>query len=121
VLVTGLVELGLLKGEIDTLITENAKEEKQKYKPFYMHRTGHWLGLDVHDVGVYKHGEDNWTILQPGQVLTVEPGIYISPDITLAEDQPVVGDRWRGIGIRIEDDVLVTDRGQEVLTSGVPK
>ncbi|MBW4552112.1 MAG: aminopeptidase P N-terminal domain-containing protein [Aphanocapsa sp. GSE-SYN-MK-11-07L] len=121
VLVTGLVELDLLTGEVETLITENAKEEKQKYKPFYMHRTGHWLGLDVHDVGVYKHGEDNWTILQPGQVLTVEPGIYISPDIALAEDQPVVGDRWRGIGIRIEDDVLVTDTGHEVLTSGVPK
>jgi Xaa-Pro aminopeptidase len=121
VLVTGLVELGLLKGDVDTLISENAKEEKQKYKPFYMHRTGHWLGLDVHDVGVYKHGEDNWTILQPGQVLTVEPGIYISPDIKLAEDQPEVGDRWRGIGIRIEDDVLVTPEGHEVLTSGVPK
>ncbi len=121
VLVTGLVELGLLKGDVETLITENAKEEKQKYKPFYMHRTGHWLGLDVHDVGVYQHGEDNWTILQPGQVLTVEPGIYIGPDITLAEDQPVVSDRWRGIGIRIEDDVLVTTTGHEVLTSGVPK
>ncbi len=121
VLVTGLVELGLLKGDVDTLITENAKDEKQKYKPFYMHRTGHWLGLDVHDVGVYKHGEDNWTILQPGQVLTVEPGIYIGPEIKLAEDQPEVGDRWRGIGIRIEDDVLVTPEGHEVLTSGVPK
>jgi Xaa-Pro aminopeptidase len=121
VLVTGLVELGLLKGDIDTLISENAKEEKQKYKPFYMHRTGHWLGLDVHDVGLYKQSEDNWTILQPGQVLTVEPGLYIGPEIKLAEDQPEVGDRWRGIGIRIEDDVLVTPEGQEVLTSGVPK
>jgi Xaa-Pro aminopeptidase len=121
VLVTGLVELGLLKGDIDTLISENAKEEKQKYKPFYMHRTGHWLGLDVHDVGLYKQSEDNWTILQPGQVLTVEPGLYIGPEIKLAEDQPEVGDRWRGIGIRIEDDVLVTPEGHEVLTSGVPK
>jgi Xaa-Pro aminopeptidase len=121
VLVTGLVELGLLKGDIDTLMSENAKEEKQKYKPFYMHRTGHWLGLDVHDVGLYKQSEDNWTILQPGQVLTVEPGLYIGPEIKLAEDQPEVGDRWRGIGIRIEDDVLVTPEGHEVLTSGVAK
>jgi Xaa-Pro aminopeptidase len=121
VLVTGLVALGLLKGDVDTLISENAKEEKQKYKPFYMHRTGHWLGLDVHDVGLYKQSEDNWTILQPGQVLTVEPGLYIGPEIKLAEDQPDVGDRWRGIGIRIEDDVLVTPEGHQVLTSGVPK
>lgn len=115
VLTTGLVELGLLRGEVDQLIQD------EKYKPFYMHRTGHWLGLDVHDVGVYKHGEETWQQLQPGQVLTVEPGLYIGPDIQLAEDQPEVPARWRGIGIRIEDDVLVTATGHEVLTAAVPK
>jgi Xaa-Pro aminopeptidase len=115
VLTEGLVELGILKGEIDKLI------EEEKYKPYYMHRTGHWLGLDVHDVGVYQHGEDNPQILQPGQVLTVEPGLYIVPDTKLAEDQPQTDPRWVGIGIRIEDDVLVTSTGHEVLTAGVPK
>jgi len=114
VLTEGLVELGLLKGEIDKLI------EEEKYKPFYMHRTGHWLGLDVHDVGVYQHGE-NAQILQPNQVLTVEPGLYIVPDTKPAEDQPEIDPRWSGIGIRIEDDVLVTTSGHEVLTVGVPK
>jgi Xaa-Pro aminopeptidase len=114
VLTEGLVELGLIKGEIDKLIAE------EKYKPFYMHRTGHWLGLDVHDVGVYQYGE-NPQFLQPGQVLTVEPGLYIVPDTKPAEDQPEVDPRWVGIGIRIEDDVLVTETGCEVLTAGVPK
>jgi Xaa-Pro aminopeptidase len=121
VLVTGLVELGLLQGDIETLITEEPEPEKQKYKPFYMHKTSHWLGLDVHDVGVYKHNSETWATLQPGQVLTVEPGIYISPTIQLAEDQPPVPEQWRGIGIRIEDDVLVTAAGHEVLTAAVPK
>jgi Xaa-Pro aminopeptidase len=115
VITEGLVELGILTGEIDKLI------EEEKYKPYYMHRTGHWLGLDVHDVGVYQHGEDKSQILQPGQVLTVEPGIYIVPDTKLAEDQPQTDPRWIGIGIRIEDDVLVTPTGHEVLTAGVPK
>jgi len=114
VLTEGLVDLGLLKGEIDKLI------EEEKYKPFYMHRTGHWLGLDVHDVGVYQHGESA-QILQPGQVLTVEPGLYIVPDTKPAEGQPEIDPRWSGIGIRIEDDVLVTAAGHEVLTAGVPK
>ncbi|MGM3309108.1 aminopeptidase P N-terminal domain-containing protein [Anabaena sp. WFMT] len=114
VLTEGLVELGLLKGEIDKLIAE------EKYKPFYMHRTSHWLGLDVHDVGVYQHGE-NPQLLQPGQVLTIEPGLYIVPDTKPAEDQPEIDPRWVGIGIRIEDDVLVTANGHEVLTAGVPK
>jgi Xaa-Pro aminopeptidase len=121
VLVTGLVDLGLLQGDVDTLITEEPEPEKQKYKPFYMHKTSHWLGLDVHDVGVYKHNPETWATLQPGQVLTVEPGLYISPDIQLAEDQPSVPEIWRGIGIRIEDDVLVTADGHEVLTRDVPK
>lgn len=85
-----------------------------------MHKTGHWLGLDVHDVGVYQHGETAHA-LEPGQVTTVEPGIYISPDIKPVEGQPEVDQRWRGIGIRIEDDVLVTPTGHEILTAGVPK
>jgi len=114
ILTEGLVELGLLKGEIDKLI------EEEKYKPFYMHRTSHWLGLDVHDVGIYQHGE-NPQILQPGQVLTIEPGLYIVPHTKPAEDQPEIDPRWLGIGIRIEDDVLVTSEGNEVLTAGVPK
>ena len=114
VITEGLVELGILRGEIDKLI------EEEKYKPFYMHRTGHWLGLDVHDVGVYQHGESPH-ILQAGNVLTVEPGIYIVPNTPPAEDQPEIDPRWSGIGIRIEDDVLVTATGQEILTDGVPK
>ncbi|MBD1920892.1 aminopeptidase P N-terminal domain-containing protein [Microcoleus sp. FACHB-831] len=115
VLVQGLIDLGLLAGNIDEIIKE------EKYKPFYMHSTGHWLGLDVHDAGVYKHGEEVWQSLQPGHVLTVEPGIYIAQNIKPAEGQPEVDEKWRGIGIRIEDDVLVTAEGHEVLTDAVPK
>ncbi|NQE32720.1 aminopeptidase P N-terminal domain-containing protein [Microcoleus asticus] len=114
VLVEGLMDLKLLVGDIEEIIKE------EKYKPFYMHRTGHWLGLDVHDVGVYQYGE-NPQVLQAGQVLTVEPGIYISPYIKPVEGQPEVPEKWRGIGVRIEDDVLVTLESQEVLTAGVPK
>lgn len=114
VLVEGLMDLKLLVGDIEEIIKE------EKYKPFYMHRTGHWLGLDVHDVGVYQYGE-NPQVLQPGQVLTVEPGIYISPYIKPVEGQPEVPEKWRGIGVRIEDDVLVTFDSHEVLTAGVPK
>jgi Xaa-Pro aminopeptidase len=114
VLTEGLVDLGILKGEVGKLI------EEEKYKPFYMHRTGHWLGLDVHDVGVYQYGE-NPQLLQPGQVLTVEPGLYIVPGTQPAEDQPPIDERWVGIGIRIEDDVLVTPTGCDILTAGVPK
>ncbi len=113
-IVEGLMSLGLLQGDIEEIIKE------KKYKPFFMHGTGHWLGLDVHDVGVLKIGE-TWQPFQPGQVVTVEPGIYIRPDFKPFEGQPEVPDRWRGIGIRIEDDVLVTDRGNEVLTAAVPK
>ena len=115
VLVQGLIDLGLLVGDLEEIIKE------EKYKPFYMHRTGHWLGLDVHDVGVYKHGEEVWQNLQPGHILTVEPGIYIAPDIKPAEGQPEIPERWRGIGVRIEDDLLVTAEGHEVLTAAVPK
>ncbi|MBW4464389.1 MAG: aminopeptidase P N-terminal domain-containing protein [Pegethrix bostrychoides GSE-TBD4-15B] len=114
VIVEGLMDLGLLQGDIEEIIKE------EKYKPFYMHRTGHWLGLDVHDVGVYQHGETPHN-LEPGQVLTIEPGIYISPYIKPAEGQPEVDPKWHGIGIRIEDDVLVTASGCEVLSAGVPK
>jgi Xaa-Pro aminopeptidase len=108
VLVEGLVELGLLKGDIDTLI------EDESYKTFYMHRTGHWLGMDVHDVGGYRI-EKEWRPLKAGMVLTVEPGLYVAPD---CEE---VDPRWRGIGIRIEDDVVVTENGCHVLSHKVPK
>ena len=115
VIVQGLLDLGLLQGDLEEIIKE------EKYKPFYMHRTGHWLGLDVHDVGVYKHDEETWQSLTPGHIVTVEPGIYISPHIKPAEGQPEIPDRWKGIGIRIEDDLLVTANGHEILTSDVPK
>ncbi|PTY37472.1 Xaa-Pro aminopeptidase [Saccharospirillum sp. MSK14-1] len=108
VLTEGLVELGLLKGDVDTLIEHNA------IKPFYMHKTGHWLGMDVHDVGDYKVGGE-WRVLEPGMVLTIEPGLYISPNNT------DVDEKWRGIGIRIEDDVVVTRNGCEILSADVPK
>jgi len=108
VLTKGLLGLGLLKGRLKTLV------KKEKYKPFYPHRTGHWLGMDVHDVGDYKI-DGQWRPLQPGMVLTVEPGLYIPADCKEVDKQ------WRGIGIRIEDDVLVTEDGHEVLTAGVPK
>jgi Xaa-Pro aminopeptidase len=108
VLCRGLVDLGLLRGEVDGLI------EREAYRPFYMHRTGHWLGMDVHDVGDYKC-DGEWRALAPGMVLTVEPGLYVSASLD------GVDPRWHGIGIRIEDDVLVTDAGSRVLTGGVPK
>lgn len=107
-LTQGLVELGLLKGKVSTLI------KKEAYRDFYMHRTGHWLGMDVHDVGDYRVNEQ-WRLLEPGMVLTVEPGLYIGAD------NRKVAKRWRGIGVRIEDDVVVTEDGCEVLTSAVPK
>ena len=108
VLTQGLLDLGLLSGSLDDAL------EQEAYKPFYMHRTGHWLGLDVHDVGDYKVG-DAWRQLEPGMVLTVEPGLYIAPNNT------DVDAKWRGIGIRIEDDVVVTRDGCRVLTDDAPK
>lgn len=108
VICEGLLELGLLEGELAEII------EKEQYRDFYMHRTGHWLGMDVHDVGEYKVG-DEWRVLEPGMVLTVEPGIYVSPN------NENVANKWRGIGIRIEDDVAVTKDGHEILTHHVPK
>ena len=85
-----------------------------------MHRTGHWLGLDVHDVGAYRLGEYPVS-LEPGMVLTIEPGIYISDRLPVPEGQPQIDARWKGIGIRIEDDVLVSNSGNEVLTSAALK
>jgi Xaa-Pro aminopeptidase len=114
VLVAGLVELGLLVGEVDGLIEQGA------YRHLYMHRTGHWLGLDVHDVGAYRLGEHHVT-LEPGMVLTVEPGLYISDRLPVPEGQPAIDARWKGIGIRIEDDVAVTDNGHENLTAAALK
>lgn len=108
VITAGLVKLGLLKGSIPKLIKDEA------YKTYYMHRTGHWLGLDVHDVGDYKVGEE-WRELEPGMVLTVEPGIYVTPGTKGAPKH------FQGIGVRIEDDVLVTDGEPEVLTGGLIK
>lgn len=108
VLAQGMKDLGLLPGDLGEIL------ETQSYRRFFMHRTGHWLGLDVHDVGDYKV-HDEWRVLEPGMVLTVEPGMYIAPD-----DETVAA-KWRGIGIRIEDDVAVTRQGNEVFTEAVPK
>jgi Xaa-Pro aminopeptidase len=108
-LTEGMVHLGLLEGSVDEAI------EKETYKRFYMHRTSHWLGLDVHDVGRYKLATGEEQPLEPGMVFTIEPGLYVAPD---DEEAP---EHFRGIGIRIEDDVLVTADGCENLTSDVPK
>ena len=108
VIVEGLLELGLLKGTKEQVI------EKGDYSKFYMHRIGHWLGMDVHDVGGYKQDGD-WRELEKGMVMTVEPGIYILDSL---ED---VDDKWKGIGVRIEDDIVITDSGFEVLTPNVPR
>lgn len=108
VLTQGLIDVGLLKGKLKTNL------KKESYKDFYMHRTGHWIGIDVHDVGDYKV-DDEWRVLEPGMVLTVEPGLYIS-----AEHESV-DKKWHNIGIRIEDDVLVTKDGYEILSKDVPK
>ena len=108
ILVDGMRDLGLLKGSAEEIISSGS------YRKYYMHRTSHWLGMDVHDVGVYRQGALS-RALEPGMVLTVEPGIYIAPD---DEDAP---ESFRGIGIRIEDDVLVTPEGHEVITHATPK
>ncbi|HEY4698501.1 MAG TPA: Xaa-Pro aminopeptidase [Gallionella sp.] len=107
VLAQGFIDLKLCSGSVDAVL------ESESYKKFYMHRTGHWLGMDVHDAGEYKAGGD-WRALQPGMVLTVEPGCYIRP----ADDVPQA--LWN-IGIRIEDDVAITAQGNEVLTEAAPK
>ena len=108
VITRGLLDLGILKGRASKLIRDEA------YRPYYMHKTGHWLGMDVHDVGDYKLAGE-WRSFERGMVTTVEPGLYLSPNIKgLAK-------RWRNIGIRIEDDILVTKTGHEVLSANAPK
>ena len=104
----GLVDLGLLQGDVDELIANEAHRE------FYMHGAGHWLGMDVHDVGDYKI-EGQWRVYEPGMVVTIEPGIYIAPG------SPNIDEKWHGIAVRIEDDIVVTKDGNENLTSAVPK
>ena len=107
-LTDGLLSLGLLKGKLKPVI------KAAEYKRFYRHKTGHWLGLDVHDAGEYRiDGESR--LLEPGMVFTIEPGLYIAPDDT------TVPAKWRGIGIRIEDDVLVTASGHRVLTDALER
>jgi len=117
------VALGLLHGEVDELI------KTEQHKGFYMHRTGHWLGMDVHDVGDYKTGDD-WRAFEPGMVTTIEPGLYIPANSKRMEEswarlgvqlETDVDERWWRIGIRIEDDVLVTADEPEVLTEAAPK
>jgi Xaa-Pro aminopeptidase len=105
VLTTGLHDLGLLKGDVENLIASEA------YKPFYMHNSGHWLGLDVHDAGLYKVNNE-WRLLEPGMVLTVEPGLYLG-------EMTGVAKRWQNIGVRIEDDILVTKNGHDNLTASL--
>jgi Xaa-Pro aminopeptidase len=108
VITEGLVELGLLKGRVANLV------KREAHRSYYMHRVGHWLGMDVHDVGDYRVGGE-WRMLEPGMVMTVEPGIYVAPHNTR------VAKKWRGIGIRVEDNVVVTDEGCEVITARLPK
>jgi Xaa-Pro aminopeptidase len=107
VITKGLKKLGLLEGTLPKLIKDGA------YREYYMHRTGHWLGMDVHDVGDYKVG-DEWRLLEPGMAMTVEPGIYLP-------DSRKVPSRFRNIGVRIEDDVVVTSNGADVLSKGLVK
>ena len=108
VIVEGLIDLGIIKSSKQEAI------DKGEYSKFYMHRIGHWLGMDVHDVGSYKQDGD-WRDLEPGMVMTIEPGIYILDSLEGVED------KWKGIGVRIEDDVLVTKKGFEVLTPDIPR
>jgi Xaa-Pro aminopeptidase len=108
-LVEGMVELGLLAGEPKDRITDGS------YKKYYMHRTSHWLGMDVHDVGAYAGDDGNPRPLAPGMVITIEPGLYVP------EDDQTAPAELRGVGIRIEDDILVTESGHDVLTAGIPK
>ena len=108
ILVQGLIDLGIMKGDLAAIIKD------ESYRQFYMHGTGHWLGMDVHDVGAYTI-DGKWRTYEDGMVVTVEPGLYIAPD------DETVDEKWRGIGIRIEDDVVATQNGPYVLTSNVVK
>ncbi|MGH7327741.1 MAG: aminopeptidase P N-terminal domain-containing protein, partial [Polyangiaceae bacterium] len=108
VLCSGLIDIGLLRGSIDEVIAN------ESYRDFYPHNAGHWLGLDVHDVGRYRDADDQWRPLEPGMVMTVEPGLYVQRDLDVPE-------RFKGIGVRIEDDILCTQSGPENLTRAIPK
>ncbi len=108
ILVQGLLDLGIMQGDLEQIIAS------ESYRQFYMHGTGHWLGMDVHDVGSYKMNS-HWRNYAEGIVVTIEPGLYIAPD------DSTVDEKWRGIGIRIEDDVVVTKNGPLVLTKNVVK
>jgi Xaa-Pro aminopeptidase len=108
IMVQGLLDLGLMQGDLEEII------RTESYRQFYMHGTGHWLGMDVHDVGSYKQNGE-WRAYKTGMVVTIEPGLYIAPDDATVEE------KWRGIGIRIEDDVVVTEHGPRVLTQAVVK
>jgi Xaa-Pro aminopeptidase len=107
ILIQGLCDLGILR------VSVQEAEEKELYRPYYMHRTSHWLGLDVHDVGLYRVGQES-RALEAGMVLTVEPGLYIG-------EHTEAGPQWHGLGVRIEDDVAVSEGGREVLTEKAPK
>jgi Xaa-Pro aminopeptidase len=109
ILTEGMVKLGLLSGEVDQLIKDNS------FRRYYMHRTSHWLGLDVHDAGNYRGPDGGPRKLEPGMVFTVEPGLYVAPDDDKAPPE------LRGLGIRIEDDILVTEGGHENLTQAIPR
>ena len=108
IMVQGLLDLGLMQGNLEEII------QKESFRQFYMHGTGHWLGMDVHDVGAYQTATGQ-RCYEAGMVVTIEPGLYIAPD------DETVDEKWRGIGIRIEDDVLVTTTGPRVLTANVVK
>tara|TARA_B100000683_G_C12166428_1_gene422361 strand:- start:127 stop:549 length:423 start_codon:yes stop_codon:yes gene_type:complete len=108
VITKGLVDMKILSGNLKKLIAN------ESFRPYFMHRTGHWLGMDVHDVGEYKV-DGEWRVLEEGMVTTVEPGLYFSNNI------PGLDPKWWDIGIRIEDDVLVTEAGNEVLSDQAPK
>jgi Xaa-Pro aminopeptidase len=114
VLTKGLLDLGIIKGDFETLVLAKLENKGLVHK-YFPHRTGHWLGLNVHDAGDYQDENGEWVQLEPGMTLTVEPGLYILPD------DMSVNKKWRGIGIRIEDDILVTEDGHEVLSARVPK
>jgi Xaa-Pro aminopeptidase len=105
----GMIELGLLSGTVADRVADGS------YKKYYMHRTSHWLGMDVHDVGAYSAEDGSARPLEPGMVITIEPGIYVS------EDDPTAPAELRGCGVRIEDDILLTPEGHRNLTADIPK
>lgn len=109
VLAQGLLDLGILKGSLEQVM------EQKLYEAFTLHKTGHWMGLDVHDVGAYHDTAGNWKTLQPNMVFTIEPGLYFPQNCT------AVDEKWRGMGVRIEDDILVTAEGHENLSAGAPR